>query len=408
MNQNNYDAINIYYKNYFAEIGGIETMTYNLLAKYAKKKDILVLYQDGNVNQLKRLNEVGRIEKYDPNKTYRCKKLFLTYETFAPKNIIADKYARVSHGDLFEITKNGWKPPKEQKITEDYGVSKNTCKSVEWYFKTKCNYCPNPFVKLNPKPLLKLISPQRMTWEKGKERIKKFAQMLDEHEIPFQWLIMCNDYKQVADMNNPSIIWAKSRLDISSYLKDADYLVLLSDCEGCPMSPQEALMLGIPIIVSNLPCYKDLNINKNHGFFLELDLSNLDVEEIYKRKGTFNINWKPPKDIWGEILEDGKPTEIKKERGKPMSFIKVKATNKCKETATKPAELDHIPEPNEEFQVSVERAVVLQSKGLVVMGNETQTQEEPPKTDETIKAENDALEEESEIKIVKKTKAKKK
>lgn len=348
-----YDAINIYYKNGFAEIGGIETMTYNLLKKYSKKKDILVLYGRGHINQLKRLNEVGRVEKYDERRVYRCKKCFVTYESLVPDNIIADTYARVSHGDLFEITKNGWNPVKDQKITEDYGVSKNTCKSSEWYFGTKCRYCPNPFVKQEPKPLLKLISPQRMTWEKGVHRIQEIARQLDEHNIPFQWTIMCNAKDKLADIDNPSIVWMKSRLDISSYVKDSDYLVLVSDCEGCPMSPQEALMMGVPIIVTDLPCYGDLGIDSRHGFFLDLELNNLDVEEIYKKKGTFKFEWNPPQDIWGEILEDGK---VIRKKEKPLKVVKVRANEKFKDYNVRPAELDHIPEYGEEFEMDEERA----------------------------------------------------
>ena len=351
-----YNAINIYYKNRLAEIGGIETATYNIAYKYADKKDILFLINDGDIKQIKRLMKYGRVEIMDPGKTYRCKKCFITYETFVPKNIIADKYARVSHGDLFVITDNGWEPPKEEKVTEDYGVSRNTCESVKWYFGKDCKYCPNPFIDEPVKPLLKLISPQRMTWEKGKDRIIKIAEELEKHDIPFQWHIVCNNEKEVIKMNNSNLIWVKSRLDIKPFIKDSDYLVLVSECEGSPMAPQESLMLGVPVIVTDLPCYKDLKLNENNSFILKKDLSNLNVEEIYNKKDKFNFKWEPPKDIWGDILEDGK---LEKVEVTSVAIVKVVATKECLEYlggGISIAEAGGVPQEGKEFEVTEQRA----------------------------------------------------
>jgi len=350
-----YDAINIYYKNYLAEIGGIETATYNIAKKYGKKKDILFLIGDGHPAQLKRLSEVANVEIYKPNKQYFCKKLFITYETYVPKNIHAEINARVSHGDLFKITENGWNPPIDNKVNEDYGVSVNTCKSVEWYMKHKCTLCPNPIVVPEKRELLRLISPQRMTWEKGKGRIKEIARQLDEHSIPYQWLIVCNEQSQVLELNNPNIIWVKSRLDITPFIYDAHYLVLVSDCEGSPLSPQESLLCNTPVIVTDLPCYKTMGIDDKCGFILDMDLKNLDVEEIYRKKDKFKINWQPEQDIWGDILLDGK---VEREHIQ-MSFIKVKATKAAKEYGLKISEIDRIPEENEVFEVLEERLPLL-------------------------------------------------
>lgn len=353
----NLDAINIYYKNYLAEIGGIETMTYNLALKYSSKKDILFLIKDAHPNQLKRLQKVAKVEKYNENKEYYCKKLFVTYENYVPNNIHADIRARVSHGDLLEIIKNGWKLPIDETIDEDYGVSINTCESVKKVIGKTAILCPNPILQEQPKSLLKLISPQRMTWEKGKGRIIELAKQLDQKEIPYQWLVFCNNEQDVKKLNNPNIIWIKSRLDIKPFIKDADYLVLLSDCEGSPMSVQEALVLGTPIIVTDLPCYKGLDI-KDCGFFLNKDLSNLDVDEIYKKKGTFKFKYTPPKDIWGDILLDGKVER----KYIPMQLYKVKATKEAFERNLNIPEANGIPKENDEFIVTEDRLAVLLGK----------------------------------------------
>jgi len=379
--KNELDAINIYYKNHLAEIGGIETATYNIAKKYSHKKDILFLIGDGHPSQIKRLSKIAKVEKYNPNKQYYCKKVFITYETEVPKNIHSDHRARVSHGDLIEIQSHGWNLPKDETITEDYGVSTNTCETVKKVMGKNARLCPNPIFKVNTRKLLKLISPQRMTWEKGAGRIKEIARQLELYDIPYQWIVFCNDENEVKALDNNNIVWMKSRLDISSFVEDADYLVLVSECEGSPMSPQEALMLGTPIIVTDLPCYKDFNINEKHGFFLNKDLSNLDVQEIYYKKDTFNFNWTPPKDIWGEILLDGK---CEKEYEKMKTF-KVKATKEAEMSNIVINELGRVAKDGDTFDILEDRVDVLTGnnsyniKFVDVIKENEEVKEEAPK-----------------------------
>lgn len=358
------DAVNIYYKPHMSEIGGVETMTYNLAVKYAKKKDILFLFRSGHINQLSRLRKIADVQIYDEKKIYRCKRCHIAFDTPIPKNIIADDYVRMGHANFVDLVNTGhWKMPEDADQTINYGVSGDTCRSIEQLTGKKCGYCPNPYIHEIPKPLLKLISPQRISWEKGSERIKEMAKQLDEHNIPFQWIIASMNKDDVNQLNNPSIIWLKSRLDIKSYIADADYLVLLSDTEGSPMAPQEALMLGVPIIVTKLPWVDDLGIDENYGFFLKKDMSNLDVEEIYEKKGKFKFKFEPPEDKWDELLLDGK-VEKTKERRKLMEFYRVKATAEAKERGAEIPEAGGIPEPNQEFEVTEDRLEALTGKNI--------------------------------------------
>lgn len=378
------EAVNIYYKNYLAEIGGIETSIYNTANKYSKDREILFLIGGGHPKQIERLSQVGNVAIYDPKKQYYCKKLHVTYEVKPPSNIKYEKISRVSHGDLFAITKEGWMPPKFE-VDEEYGVSKNTCESAKWYFGHECKLCPNPFIDEPVKPLLKLVSPQRMTWEKGKDRIIEFSKRLDDKRIPYQWLIFCNDKKEVEKLENPNLIWVKSRFDIKPFIKDADYLVLLSDCEGSPMAPQEALMVGTPIIVTDLPCYKDLKVDKSNSFLIKKDLSNLDVEEIYRKKDSFDFKWNPPKDIWGEILEKGKFGKMEKEA---IKFVRVKANKRWLEGGGIPcADLGRVPKVGEEWVVTEQRAKELVEKGRTKIVGVVQEAKQKKKQSKEIKKE---------------------
>lgn len=350
----NYDAINIYYKEYLCEMGGIETVTYNIAAKYAHKKDILFLI-GGHPNQIKRIIKLGaKVAPIDKNKTYRCKRVFVTSEKEIPEFIIYDEAVRISHANPEDLMRHGFKLPKDMDKAINYGVSRDVCETTEKLANVKCEYCPNPYIEEEVRPLLKLISPQRMTWEKGMPLMQKMAAELDKHNIPFQWIVACNNYEDVKKLDNPSFMFLKSRLDIKSFIKEADYLVLLSNTEGSPMAPQEALMMGIPIIVTHIPWVDDLDI-KDKGFFLNLDLSDLDVEEIYKRKGTFKFNWNPPEDFWGDLLLDGKcEKEIEL-----MELYKVKATGFAKEKGIYIGEANGIPEEDQEFEITKDRIDVL-------------------------------------------------
>jgi len=380
------DAVNIYYKPYMSEIGGVETMTYNLAIKYAKKKDILFLFGSGDVKQLSRLRKIADVKIYDEKKIYRCKRCHIAFDTPIPKNIIADDYVRMGHANFVDLVNTGhWNMPEDADQTINYGVSKNTCRSIEQLTGKPCGYCPNPYIHEIPKPLLKLISPQRISWEKGSERIKEMARQLDQHNIPFQWIIASMKKEDIDQLNNPSIIWLKSRLDIKTYIADADYLVLLSDTEGSPMAPQEALMLGVPIVVTKLPWVDDLNIDENYGFFLKKDMSDLDVEEIYRKKGKFKFKFEPPEDLWGELLLDGKTEKIKER--KLMDFYKVKATAEAKERGIEIPEAGGIPELGQEFEITEDRIEALTGKNtwgaifVYVEGKVEQNKAEEPSGD---------------------------
>lgn len=355
-----YDAINIYYKRYMAEIGGIETMTYNLAYKY-RDKDVMFLFGGCHPGQLVRLLEVGaNVVEYDMNKTYRCKRCFLSFDSNIPSNIIADDYVRIGHNNFEILTDLGFVMPEDADKTINYGVSREACESLEKILGKECEYCPNPYIDIDPKPLLKLVSPQRVSPEKGPDRIRMMAEELDKHHIPFQWTIITNDKQTVEDLGNDSIVYLKARLDIFPYVKDADYLVLLSNYEGSPMAPQEALMMGVPIIVTNLGWVKDLGIDERHGFFLNKDLSDLDVEEIYRKKGTFKFDWQPPEDIWKDLLLDGKSEK----RKKPMELYRVKATKEAFERNILIPEAGGVPEEGQEFNIPESRIATLLGKNV--------------------------------------------
>ena len=76
---------------------------------------------------------------------------------------------------------------------------------------------------------------------------------------------------------------------------------------GFCYSVVEALSLGVPVILTKCPVYKELGIkDKIHGFLLDFDMNNIPINEIYKGLPAFK--YEAPKDNWDKILLKSKST----------------------------------------------------------------------------------------------------
>lgn len=289
---------NIFYFWHINKIGGIESFFYYLAKKY-KDWDITIYYKTGDLEQIKRLKKYVRVKKYHGERIV-CDKAFFNFTIDIIDNVEAKEYYQIAHCDFKEALE---KPNLHKKVTTYLGVSKQVCKSFEEVtgFKTELAY--NPILIDKPKKVLNLISATRLTHEKGKDRMIKFAQMLDKAEIPYLWTIFTNDTKAI---DNPNIVYMKPRLDIINYIANADYLVQLSDNEGFCYSVVESLLVGTPVIVTNCPAFKEIGVNKTNGFILNFDLNNVPIKEIYK--GLPKFKYEQPKDNWDKLLAKGKST----------------------------------------------------------------------------------------------------
>lgn len=133
----------------------------------------------------------------------------------------------------------------------------------------------------------------------------KLAQKLDEANIPFVWNIFTDSKKEI---NHPNIAYLDSRLDITNYIANADYLVQLSDeGEGYGYTPAEALMLGVPVIVTPCKAFLEIGVkDKENSFVVDFDMENVDVQSIYKKKLKFE--YEPLEDNYDKLFAKGKST----------------------------------------------------------------------------------------------------
>ena len=294
---------NIFYINSLNAIGGCESYIYYLARKY-KDIDITVFYRTANQKQLDRLEKIVRCVRYKGQKI-KCKKAFFTtYNMDCIDNIDADEYIGVIHTDY---SLKDEKPVTYPKITKYIAVSKSACEAFTKVTGISCELCYNPIMLDKPKRVLNLISATRLTKEKGKDRMKKFAKLLEKNNIPYIWIIFTNDNKKI---RNPNIIYKKPSLEVIDYIANADYLVQLSNKEGYGYTPIEALMVGTPVIVTDCPVFKEIGIkNGENGFIVDFNLNNINYTDIYKKRLKFD--YEPPEDIYNKLLAKEKNTYLK-------------------------------------------------------------------------------------------------
>lgn len=303
---------NCFYFRHINAIGGIESFFYYLAKKY-KDWDITIYYVTGSAEQINRLKKYVRVKRYNGEKI-KCDRMFFNFNLDIIDNVEAKEYIQIAHGDYKAMDV---KPNTHPKITKYLGVSKQVCDTYEEVTGYKTELIYNPIELEKPKKILNLISATRLTKEKGKDRMVKLAQMLDNAKIPYIWTIFTDDVKVI---DNPNIAYMKPRLDITNYIANADYLVQLSDNEGYCYSVVESLCVGTPVIVTECPVFKELGIgNGKNGFVVNFDMSNVPVEEIYK--GVPKFTYKPKESNWEKFLAKGKST-YEEEKNAP---VKVRA-----------------------------------------------------------------------------------
>ena len=300
-------------------IGGIEQFTYYFCKQMHKYYDIMVLYHKGMMDQgqLARLLPYADVVNNDPNKPIICDTAINCRVVLPlPENVQYKKKIQLVHTCRL---KEQWQPVED--ADDVYYVSHTSAKSFEDP-EGKVIYnltCPE-----NTQEALLLVSATRLTYEKGAERMRQLADMLNAKGIPFTWIIFTD-----APFNNPpdNVVFMRPRLNIKPWIKSASYLVQLSDCEAFGFSMVEALELGTPIITTKLPVLPEIGFVEGvNGYSLPFNVTECqDIEKIYNHqcKGfEYTHNNADIVSQWRKILGNTKPT-IKRKLEKGFRYVLV-------------------------------------------------------------------------------------
>ena len=336
---------NVFYFQHINVIGGIETFFYEIARKYCKSYDITIFHKTGDKEQIERLKKYVNVVRYTGQKI-ECEKCFFNFNLEVIDNVVAKEYIQIIHGDYKAM---GIKPQTHPKITKYISVSEIVAKSLKEMTGYESTIIYNPIKVDRPKKVLFLLSATRLTKEKGKNRMIKLGNMLNNAGIPYIWLVFTNDTKAIENQN---IIYMKPRLDIRDYIAKSDYFVQLSDNEAYCYSVIEALSLGTPAIVTDVPVFKELGLNETNSFTLDFELSNVDINAIYNKE--FDFKYTAPKTAWGKELVRGKSSYNPKEVVKETKQEAIKGDIKVKALFTLNYTEGHYKK-NETFYVTRER-----------------------------------------------------
>lgn len=341
--------VNVFYYENIKRIGGVENSLYQLAKKYYKDYDITIVYKTCDPYQLMRLQKYVRCIKYT-GQVINCEKCFYGYHFSIISSVNAKEHILVVHTDYkaqFELgIKRASDLPKHPKLTGYICVSDLAKNSFEEIMNTKADRCYNVYVPEKPEKVWHFVTWGRIDEQKGSKIYAKFIDMLDK--IPnFKYdLTVFSD--GIIPTTSKNVVQMKPRLDVLDYVYNHyDAGIFFSKHESFGYSPLECLCLGIPVIVSDLPAYREIGINDNNGILIKNDLSNFDDKSFIKKlnKG-FKFTYEPPKDDWDKFLVEGKPTYTQEE----PNFVMVRCVN-----AYKDLEWDEYKKVGDEYPVSYDR-----------------------------------------------------
>lgn len=294
-----YHLKNVIYFPSFNSIGGVETYCYEMALKFGNDYDITIVYREGDKSQMQRLREVCRVIKYHDGDKIICDVFLFGWGWDIIDSVEAKEYIQTYHADF---KARGIDPCLDKRVTKRFGVAENTTIGIREHFPIEVETMYNPYTPKKPRKVLNLISPTRLTPEKGYERMLALAEALDKAGIPFLWTVYTDHPREIP---NKSMVCLPGRLDILDYIANADYLVQLSDTEGYSYSIVEALSVGTPVICTALPVAEEQGVvNGKTGFILPFSMEKIPVEEIYKGLKKFKVT--PRESHYDEILSPGK------------------------------------------------------------------------------------------------------
>ena len=345
----------VFYFKKISSIGGVESFYWYLSQLY---KNFTIIYREGDPEQIKRLAKNVEVLKYlDKYGTIKCKKFFCNYGLDIP--VEAEEKYHIIHCDYKHTSFKPLLYPGFKFI----GVSKLACDSFKELTGIEAELIYNPVVikKTNTPKLtdkIYLVSATRLTAEKGGERINKLCMLLDKNNIDYEWNIYSNRRYRFFGKNikiNPP------KLDLRKEMEQATYVVQLSDHESFGLTVAESLMLGTPVIITDIPAFKEIGCKHGvNSIICDLDMKHVDIDLI--KKGLPEFTYKPPKSNWNKYLDQRNKNDPNDHKFNydPNDKVKVRTLRRIWLV-----EEDLHIDFNKPVEVSKARASELECKGIV-------------------------------------------
>ena len=254
---------------------GIYTWVRNFCINMNRDYDITLLCQTFENSILADLMELATCDIYDKDRQYDCDIYLHNYQDNDFKgNIHARGRFILLHCDYAEIG-------HLKTLQTDYryiAVSETSAKGMRDMFGINC-IAIEPFLHAHkPQRVYKFVSATRIHRTKGWDRMMQLCKLLSDRGIRFQWLLFTDERCPVTPYTGFLNMGAQPNDVVLDYMADADYVVQLSDHEGFCYAVHEALSVGTPVLVSDIPVFEC--IDETRGYRLPLDMSNIDLDRI--------------------------------------------------------------------------------------------------------------------------------
>ena len=265
--------------------------------------------------QYRRLRRKIRVVFWDGKEEFECERLFCCFNTEIIDHVKAKEKYICLHGNYKDMYERG--QIQKELLPIKKGCTYLACSQIvadSWEELTghRAITVYNPIALQPPATkLIRVCAAQRMSKEKGADRIKRLVREMDVYirqhpEYDYLLDIFTNDYGNSIFKNNqnPRIGVHKPLLTINRLFGFYDWFLCLSDNEGYGYSPVEALIRGCPCVVSDLPIFDELGYTSHNSIRLKLDLSNIKdvVNKMFTKELTFT--YAPKNDHWGDYIID--------------------------------------------------------------------------------------------------------
>lgn len=282
---------------YIPKLGGVETAMYNLakgmtLAYPDQYEFVLAFGTAETFESLFHYAEYATVHKVQPAEVIECDTCLISSNHPQPPQIKAKNWLQWIHSDYEKY--NNLQLVRNPSVSTYIAVSKHVATVSKRMFKIDPTVIYNMVdpkfgLKSNDR-LLRLVTNSRISPEKGFARMLIMARALKEMGVFFRWDIYGDNRHDIPfrdktidsfkGIDEVSFCGFKENIQIG--LHDADYLVQLSDFEGCPYAVLEALQAGVPVISTDYPSAFELIQNGKNGYIIPSSMEDVDYKKIIK------------------------------------------------------------------------------------------------------------------------------
>jgi len=297
-----------FYYHHINSIGGVEIAILNLIEKLQSEYHVTIAYtaKDSDIEMLIRMSKYANIVNLN-HRTLEVDTVVYCSIYCQKDKIKATRELRWLHGCLTDMKV---RLPKEK--IDDYIAVGKICKEqldsqlINQESTLIYNELNSDIFKLAGKEKknkkLTLVTVSRISREKGFERMLKIHEKIKH--LDYVWNIVGSGYdkkyeEQIKKQAPNNWLFHGKLENPFPFIKNADFLLQLSDYEAFGFVLLEALVLGTTVITTDYSSASEM-INDTNGYIIKKDLSDFTPELLVKKE--FKHEHKSGFEQWKKLL----------------------------------------------------------------------------------------------------------